>query len=135
MKPIKIYFEDFWPGFDIENNFIIKLLKQENEVIIDNKPDCLFFSVYDFNHLKYRNCIKIFYSVENIEPDFTLCDYAVAFQHLHAEDRYCRYPLYIESGYEFLNNRSFEAEKVLNRKFCNFVYTNKEFKLFVSTKV
>ena len=126
MRRIKILFEDFWPGFDVKNNFIVNLLSKEYEIINDSNPDYLFFSVYGYNHLKYRNCIKIFYSGENIEPDFNLCDYAIAFQHLHAEDRYFRYPLFIESGYELLKNKSFDAKEVLNRKFCNFVYTNKK---------
>ena len=124
MKPIKIYFEDFWEGFNVENNFIMNLLRNEYEIILDEKPDYLFFSVYGYNHLKYRNCIKIFYSAENIEPDFNLCDYAMAFQHLNAGDRYLRYPLYVDSGFEKIENKHFEPDKVLNRKFCNFVYSN-----------
>lgn len=124
MKQIKIFFEDMWQSFDAENNFITKILRKEYEVVIDENPDYLFFSVYGYNHLKYRNCIKIFYSAENIEPDFNLCDYAIAFQHLTAGDRYLRYPLYVESGFEKIENKHFQAEEVLNRKFCNFVYSN-----------
>ena len=124
MKQIKIYFEDFWPDFNSEDNFIIKILRQEYKVILDENPDYLFFSVYAYNHLKYRNCIKIFYSAENIEPDFNLCDYAIAFQHLNAGDRYLRHPLYVDSGFEKIENKHFETDKVLNRKFCNFVYSN-----------
>jgi hypothetical protein len=124
MKQIKIYFEDFWPGFDIENNFITKILHREYDVIIDNNPDYLFFSVFDYNHLKYRNCIKIFYSAENMEPDFNLCDYAIAFQHLNAGDRYIRYPLFIDSRFEKIEEKQFDPEKALNRKFCNFIYSN-----------
>jgi hypothetical protein len=124
MKQIKLYFEDFWPGFDAENNFITNILKQEYEVILDENPHYLFFSVYTYNHLKYRNCVKIFYSAENIEPDFNLCDYAIAFQHLNAGDRYLRRPFYVDSGFEKIENKCFETDKVLNRKFCNFVYSN-----------
>jgi hypothetical protein len=124
MKRIKIYFEDFWPGFDIESNFITEFLRQEYVVVIDNNPDYLFFSVFDYNHLKYRNCIKIFYSGENIEPDFNLCDYAIAFQHLNAGDRYLRHPLFVDSGFEKIENKQIDQDKALNRKFCNFVYSN-----------
>lgn len=124
MKQIKIYFEDFWPGFDIENNFITKIIRQEYELVIDDNPDYLFFSVYGYNHLKYRNCIKIFYSAENIEPDFNLCDYAIAFQHLNAGDRYFRYPFFVDSGFEKIENKQIDPDKALNRKFCNYVYSN-----------
>jgi hypothetical protein len=43
MKQIKIYFEDFWPSFDIENNCFTQLLRQEYELVIDKNPDYLFF--------------------------------------------------------------------------------------------
>jgi hypothetical protein len=124
MPLIKIFFEDFWPNFDASNNFITKTLEKDYEIILDENPDYLFFSVYGYNHLKYRNCIKIFYSAENIEPDFNLCDYAIAFQFIEAGDRYLRYPLYITSGFEQLNKQPVDIERVLNRKFCNFVYSN-----------
>ena len=124
MKQIKIYFEDFWEGFNAENNFITNPLRAEYDVLIDKNPDYLFFSVYGYNHLKYRNCVKIFYSAENIEPDFNLCDYAIAFQHLNAGDRYLRHPLYVDSGFNKIENKHFETNEVLNRKFCNFVYSN-----------
>jgi hypothetical protein len=124
MKQIKIYFEDFWPGFDAENNFITSILRLEYNVIIDPNPDYLFFSVWGYDHLKYRKAVKIFYSLENIEPDFNLCDYAIAFQNLHAGDRYLRYPCYLEARFDKLNNKSFLEEEALNRKFCNFVYSN-----------
>jgi hypothetical protein len=126
MRQIKIYFEGFWAGFDISNNFITNLLRKDGgyEIVIDPNPDYLFFSVYNYNHLHYKDCIKILYSAENFEPDFNLCDYAIAFQHLHAGDRYLRYPLYVESGYKQLKNKSIDVEKALSRKFCNFIYGN-----------
>ena len=124
MRQIKIFFEDFWQGFNDHSNFIIDILEKEFDIMIDPNPDYLFFSVYGYNHLKYRNCIKIFYSGENIEPDFNLCDYAIAFQFINAGDRYLRYPLYLMHGFEQLNNQPFDIEMALNRKFCNFVYSN-----------
>lgn len=126
MKQIKIYFEDFWSDFIIHDNFIINILKKEYEVTVDKNPDYLFFSVFGYKHLGYRNCIKIFYSGENREPDFNLCDYAIAFQHLNAGDRYFRYPLYVEAEYGQINS-PFDAEKALRRQFCNFVYSNSRF--------
>jgi hypothetical protein len=133
MKQIKIYFEDFWTPFDIHNNFIIDLLKTEYNVVIDKNPDYLFFSVFGYNHLKYRNCIKIFYSGENIESDFNSCDYAIANSHWDIGDRYFRYPtwatmidVYGSDLWEQMMNRKIDKEKLLNRKFCNFVYSNKK---------
>jgi len=124
MKRIKIFFEDFWASFNVHENFITRLLRKEYEVIVDKNPDYLFFSVFGYNHLKYRNCIKIFYTGENSETDFNSCDYAIAFQHLEAGDRYFRYPLYVETGYEKIKYKSFDIQEVLHRKFCNFIYSD-----------
>jgi hypothetical protein len=124
MKQIKINFVDFWPGFRVEDNFITKILQKEFDVVIDENPDYLFYSVWGYNFLKYKKAVKIFYSLENIEPDFNLCDYAIAFQHLTANDRYLRYPFFIESGFDKLCAKNIDSEKALNRKFCNFVYSN-----------
>ena len=124
MKAIKVYFEDFGE-IDTKQNFIIDILQKDYQVIIDPFPDYLFFSVYGFKNYKhkYDNCIKIFYTCENNEPDFSICDYAIAFTHLKFDDRYIRFPWYLFNGFDKLNkNKVFDRQQVLNRKFCNFIY-------------
>ena len=80
MDTVKVNFVDFWPGFSKDNNYFYHLLKQEHEVIIDeDDPDLLFFSV-DYGlqkeRDKYKNhkCKKIFYTGENVEPNFHIKD-------------------------------------------------------------
>ncbi|MDR1632107.1 MAG: glycosyltransferase [Dysgonamonadaceae bacterium] len=128
MKQIKIFFEDFGNSLDPNDNFITNILREQYEVIIDKKPDYLFFSDFGYNHLKYQDCIKIFYSGENTVPDFNLCDYAIATHHLSFDDRYLHYPQYLVYNdgleYEKIGSEIFDREQVLNRKFCNFVYSN-----------
>lgn len=126
MEEIRINFTDFWKGFDVENNFISKKLKKKYTVILSEDPDFLFYSCYGFDHLKY-DCIKIFYTGENIVPDFNLCDYAIGFHYLDFDDRYRRIPLFSsrKSYKELLNQNETDSEKLLNRKFCNFLYSNK----------
>jgi hypothetical protein len=92
MKEIKINFVDFWPGFEITNNYFYNLLIQKYHVIIDETPDILFYSCYDNNYLKY-NCTRIFYTAENIRPDFTGCDFAFSFDYNDRKNHY-RLPLY-----------------------------------------
>lgn len=58
MKRIKIKFVDFWPGFDLDSNFIVKTLSIKYEVIQVESPDYLFFSCFGFTHLSYE-CVKI----------------------------------------------------------------------------
>lgn len=127
MKDIKIYFVDFWKGFDQNNNFFVDCLSQHYNVVLDPSPDYLFYSLFGYQHLNYNNCIKIYFTGENDVPDFNFCDYALGFQHLSFEDRYIRYPLYLlYGGYDELNNKQIE-DCLSKRKFCNFVYSNSKY--------
>lgn len=129
---IKINFCDFWPGFD-SNNLFLKFFERHFPVVIHDKPDYLFYSVYGREHLKYDNCVKILYTGENLVPDFNLCDYAIGFHYLEFGDRYLRYPLfaYYQWHYENLSISESQSSQLLaedesltKRKFCNFVYSN-----------
>ncbi len=128
MKRIRIYFTDFWnKDFDVKNNFIYQTLSTKYGVILDEQhPDYLFFSCFGNKHLQYENCIKIFYTGENCVPDFNLCDYAIGFDHLDFGDRYFRLPLFvIYNKFSSLYNKKIDNEgQLLNRKFCNFIYSN-----------
>ncbi|KAA6345059.1 hypothetical protein EZS27_007360 [termite gut metagenome] len=129
MKEIKIYFTDFWSSFVVEESFIYQYLSLYYKVIITPTPNYLFYSCGGFRHLKYNNCIKIFYTGENMVPDFNLCDYGIGFQHLQFEDRFIRFPLFLthKNGWEELKKLESKeniSPHLANRKFCNFVYSN-----------
>ena len=58
-KDLRIYFADFWPNFNIYDNYFLNLLSMKYNVIIDDvMPEVLFHSV-DYakqsNHLKFNN--------------------------------------------------------------------------------
>jgi len=89
---LKINFTDFWAGFIKEDNYFYKLLSKHYDVVISEEPDLLFYSCYGFSYLEY-NCIRIFYTAENVRPDFTGCDYAISFDHIKKKNHY-RLPLY-----------------------------------------
>jgi len=129
---IKVAFCDFWPGFG-ENNLFLSFLSKHFPIIIDDKPDYLFYSVYGNSHLKYDNCVKILYTGENMVPDFNLCDYALGFHYLEFDDRYLRFPLF--AYYQWYYERLYQNgdiifpelhtdESLIKRKFCNFIYSN-----------
>lgn len=123
-KEIRVHFTDFWDGFDETNNFIEKILRDEYILIIDSEnPDYLFFSVFGDSHKIYYNSIKIFYSGENSIPNFNECDYGIAFNYIDFSDRYMRFPLHVDA-FNYLSPMTISPEKALNRKFCNFVYSN-----------
>ena len=51
-KTIKVNFKYFWEGFNPENNLFINLLREEYDVIIDENPDFLFYSINTLKSLK-----------------------------------------------------------------------------------
>lgn len=127
MKKIKINFVDFWDGFDKKDNFFYKTLSEKFEVIITDKPDYLFYSVFGVEHKK-SDCIKIFYTGECVSPNFQECDYALGFDYLTFEDRYYRLPNYLrkENDIQLVSKKHIDIESEINNKegFCCFCYSN-----------
>jgi len=127
MKRLKINFSDFWDKFDPYNNFITDALKEHFEVEISKNPDFVFCSNFGNKHLKYR-CVKIYFTGENLVPDFNIVDYGMGFQPIDYSDRYLRLPLYVlypEACEKALKKHEIEADYDLkSKKFCNFVISN-----------
>lgn len=125
MKTIKVKFVDFWDTFDPLHNFITDVLSKKYRIELSDSPDYLIFSVFGYTNIDYHNCTKIFFSGENITPDFNICDYAIGFNFLSFGDRYLRMPLYTAYGIQRLAApKVIVPEVVLNRKFCSFVVSN-----------
>lgn len=122
-QEIRLHFTDF-PG---ETNILLmlKILRKRFNIILDpQNPDYLIYSLNGHNHLKYGECIKIFFTAENFRPDFNLCDYAIGYDYINFDDRYLRFPNYAlyDEWFDILRRKkSFLATK---KKFCNFIYTN-----------
>lgn len=128
VKPkIKIKFTDFWDVFDEQDNFITKALCNNFDYEISDEPDFVFCSLFGRRHLKYR-CAKIFFTGENILPDFNLVDYGMGFQEISFYDRYLRLPLYVlyPEVCEMALHKHMNSDEyyLKNRKFCNFVISN-----------
>ena len=124
-KKIKINFVDFFRGFDKENNQFTQILRERYDVEISNTPDYIFFSTFGKHFLDY-DCVKIYYTGECIVPDFNLCDYAMAFDHINFGDRYLRVPLYelfqYKQRYQTLIDGTIPAKSKTD--FCGFVVSN-----------
>jgi hypothetical protein len=101
-----------------------------------DKPDYVFFHESTWEYLDY-DCIRIFYTAENVSPNFNLTDYAMANDIMDFGDRYHRLSSYLVAT--FYNPKELElAEKIdiskprpftredLAKKteFCSFVYSN-----------
>lgn len=136
MKTICIAFEGFWDGFDIRDNFIVhSLQKNYNVQVIDVKLNFdakrdvqyVFCSEFSDGYLDY-DCIRIYYTGENIFPNMNAFDYAIGFEHFNLEDRYVRFPLYLAcymSDVDYmLKKHQGISEAYLDRKFCSMVVSN-----------
>lgn len=124
-KKIKIDFVDFFRGFDKENNQFTQILRERYDVEISNTPDYIFFSTFGKHFLDY-DCVKIYFTGECIVPDFNLCDYAMAFDHISFGDRYLRVPLYevlhYKPKYQTLIDGTIPTKSKTD--FCGFVVSN-----------
>lgn len=130
-KPeLKVFFTDFWPNFEPKNNVFYNLLSERYEVIItENDPDILFFSVFGFE-FQHFNCIRVFFSGENISPNFRHCDYSFSFDPPTADRRQYRLPQYYQYGdpKELLKKPNIKKIMREKTKFCNFIYSNPDCK-------
>lgn len=134
MKTIKIKFLGFWEGFDPESFFITKCLREKYDVVITEDADYAIISVFDYHH-SYCNFsgVRIYYSGENVPPDFSEMDYAIAFDDIQFGDRYFRYPMSyndVEIGEIARNKHKNVTEGVMAEKeyFCSFMYSHEGIK-------
>lgn len=127
MKPeVKINFSDFWDDFNINDNFITDALNKHFKPVISDNPDFVFCATFGRRHLKYT-CAKIFFTGENLCPDFNLVDYAMGFHQISFNDRYLRLPLYVlyeDACKQALNKHLNITQDMAQRKFCNYVISN-----------
>lgn len=129
MRKIKIKFVDFWDNINDKDSIFFKLISMRYDIEISDSPEYIVYSVFGYEHLKY-DCIRIFYTGEQVSPDFDIADYAIGFDTLFFNDRYLRFPLYalkyspemlalIETDYENINFEDFNK-----RDFAVFTYSN-----------
>ncbi|OGG61135.1 hypothetical protein A3C87_03215 [Candidatus Kaiserbacteria bacterium RIFCSPHIGHO2_02_FULL_49_34] len=129
-------------GYDLDDEsvrdiFLVRELSKLYHVTFSNKPDYVFFHEGTTEYLNYPDAIRIFYTGENIHPNFNLCDYAISFDHLTFEDRHFRLPVFQTAVFyrkcdvenagdlDFKTPRPFTKEDLAKKEgFCSFVYNN-----------
>lgn len=125
---IKVNFVDFWPDFDIKNNFILNILSRKYDILIsDNNPNLIFFSCFGINHLKYT-CIKIFYTGENKKPNYFFCDFSFSFEDTNKKNlcipHFVEYDYFFELQCNSFSKKVFGYRNTNKDKFCNFIASN-----------
>lgn len=128
-EPIRLGFAGFWPGFDPHDNFFTRLLRTHFAIEICSRPDYLIHSCVGpgrDDHLRHAG-IRIFYTGENVAPDWSNTDWAFGFSR-DPHPRHFRLPLWVLSvdPLALIKPAEYEAEVVLCRKrrFCAFVVSN-----------
>jgi alpha(1,3/1,4) fucosyltransferase len=129
MKPrLKIAFADYAThSFNTQNNFLTRSLAARYDLEFSDDPHVLFYACSGRRHRKYR-CLRLFFTGENLRPDWRTCDYAITFDRTDHPDHF-RWPNYARGAYgdlQRLVKGSVDPEKVLAEKsgFCNFVCSN-----------
>ena len=140
---MKITFSDFWQypkAFDPNNNFFIHIIRdlfEDVEVVEPEDADVMFFSLFGNESGRYKDCKKIFFTGENVRPNFKRCDYSLTFDADEHEGKNFRLPLWylyidwfevnsydnpdwlIPESYLYNDNEFTQKKK---DKFCSIVY-------------
>ena len=139
MTTLKLAFSDFifnrhdtdkFGRFDPKDNVFTRLLARAYEVRVVPlaEAEVLIYSTFGQAHRTFHGR-KIFFTSENVLPDFNECDFAITFCHLPDEPRHFRLPqyvFYVDEPSGLIKEPGFDAAAILKTKtkFCNFVVSN-----------
>ena len=133
-KKLLIKFVDFWTNWNTtDDNHFYDLLSEKYIVELSEDPDIIFYSNFGKEHLKYK-CTRIFFSTENVRPDFSICDFAICFDHSKNENL-LRFPLWasyyityekkrLTKIYTTIDPESRFEEWSNRKKFCCLIVSN-----------
>jgi len=138
---MNLAFLDFWHDFQPDNNFFIHIIREIKEDVFLTAPenaDVIIYSCFGESHRKY-NCKKIFFTGENLRPNFNECDLSISFDFDTYNNRNFRLPLWylyidwfgvksygnpnwlIPVEYLYGGNDFYKKEK---NKFCSTVFSS-----------
>ena len=129
-RKIYVKYMDFWPAFRLERFDVHRILKERYEVIFSDYPDYVIFSEFGGQNYDIENrinCVKLFLSIENRDPNFANTDYAIGIHYIDKEDRYFRKPTEthqltaIQTVYNVTQVKNIDVSK---KKFCAWVVSN-----------
>lgn len=138
MTTIKVKLCDYDPNDPYSyGRFLLSHLERFYNVELSDEPDYVFFNEKTDEYLAYPHAIRIFYTGENVSPNFNICDYAISFDYLDFDDRHFRLPLYLatifydQQDFAAADDLTFEHIPPMSREelaekngFCSFVYSN-----------
>lgn len=126
-KELRVWFCDFWPYFNPNDNYFIHVLEKNYVLFIDElNPELVIFSVFGFKHLSYFDAIRVQFIGENIRPNYWESDFSLSFDYEDYSNRNLRMPLYvIYGGIDLLLAKPSNRNLIdIKPKFCNMVVSN-----------
>ena len=129
-RKIYVKYMDFWPAFILKNFDVHKILLEKYEVIESDTPDYVIFSEFGGENYGIENridCVKLFLSIENRDPNFDITDYAIGIHYINNGDRYFRKPTethQLTALGNVYNATKLRGVGTSNRKFCAWVVSN-----------
>ena len=129
-RKIYVKYMDFWPAFILKNFDVHKILLEKYEVIESDTPDYVIFSEFGGENYGIENridCVKLFLSIENRDPNFAITDYAIGIHYINEGDRYFRKPTethQLTALGNVYNATKLRGVGTSNRKFCAWVVSN-----------
>lgn len=139
ITPIKIAFSDFMYGFrstdklasfnNLDNFFTRTLNGKLDYTVCDtNEADILVYSSFGQKHRHFKGK-KIFFSGENVLPDYRETDFSISSCSLPNEPRHLRLPQYIhyvDNPENLVKTSTWNSNQILKNKsaFCNFIVSN-----------
>lgn len=132
-KRIDIKIVDWWCSFDkknFKNNSLIHILRKhlgyKFKFNFSNNPKYLLYNSFDDSHLDYdKDCVRIFYTGENIRTDWNLADYGIDYDLLDFDERHLCFPLYFLYTSDLKNAvKTHLLSNDKREKFCSFMVSN-----------
>ncbi len=129
LPTIRLRFVGFWDGFDPLDNYFTRLLARRYRLDICDDPDFVIFAYVGRRRRDHRryHCVRIFYTGENIPPDWSACDWAFSFEH-DPHPRHFRlphWPFYVDpAALVKHSDRNPAAILAQKSRFCAFVVSN-----------
>ena len=125
----------------LRHYYLFALLRQKYDVELSTTPDLVFFSI-GIDHRLLPCCHRVFFTSENVKPDFNVCDYAFSFE--DTDERNFLFPNFARGFYfRWLNPQEphdfwesgddpgqmsadelEEFNRVDKSRFCCFIYLN-----------
>ncbi len=128
-RTVRLRFVGFWDGFDPRDNFFTRLLEPHWRIDQDADPDFILYTTVGARRRDFLayDCTRIFFTGENVGPDWLACDWAFTFRH-DPHPRHRRLPLWVlyADAATLVKPAVVDVGRILEAKdrFCGFVVSN-----------